>query len=81
MDITKQHQARAALEKRISRDQEIGDQLRIIIDTIPTLALKCLCRTAPPDSSIALAAAYGSLSREARWGWTVAIQLPKILRS
>ena len=74
MDITEQHQAKAALEKALAEIKKSEDQLRIIIDTIPTLAWCTL-----PDGSAEFLNQrwldYTGLSvEEARnWGWTVAI--------
>ena len=38
IDVTEQRQARAALEKALAEIKKSEDQLRTIIDTIPTLA-------------------------------------------
>jgi PAS domain S-box-containing protein len=74
MDITEQHQAKAALEKALAEIKKSEDQLRIIIDTIPTLAWCTL-----PDGSAEFLNQrwldYTGLStEEARnWGWRVAL--------
>jgi PAS domain S-box-containing protein len=74
MDITEQHQARAALEKAFTEIKKSEDQLRIIIDTIPTLAWCTL-----PDGSAEFINQrwldyMGLSAEEARdWGWRVAI--------
>ena len=74
MDITEQHHANAALEKALVEIKKSEDQLRIIIDTIPTLAWCTL-----PDGSAEFLnqrwLEYTGLSAaEAQgWGWTVAI--------
>jgi PAS domain S-box-containing protein len=74
MDITEQHQAKAALQKAFAEIKKSEDQLRIIIDTIPTLAWCTL-----PDGSAEFLNQrwldYTGLStEEARnWGWTVVI--------
>ncbi len=74
IDITEQHQARAALEKAFTEIKKSEDQLRIIIDTIPILAWCTL-----PDGSAEFINQrwldYMGLSAEkARdWGWRVAI--------
>src|SRR5439155_23112048 len=74
MDITEQHLGRAALEKAFTEIKKSEDQLRIIIDTIPTLAWCTL-----PDGSAEFINQrwldYMGLSAEkARdWGWRVAI--------
>ena len=46
IDVTEQHQARAALEKAFAEIKKSEDQLRVIIDTIPALAWSTL-----PDGS------------------------------
>jgi PAS domain S-box-containing protein len=74
IDITEQHQARAALEKAFTEIKKSEDQLRIIIDTIPTLAWCTL-----PDGSAEFINQrwldyMGLSAEEARdWGWRVAI--------
>ena len=74
IDITVQHQARAALEKAFTEIKKSEDQLRIIIDTIPTLAWCTL-----PDGSAEFINQrwldyMGLSAEEARdWGWRVAI--------
>jgi PAS domain S-box-containing protein len=74
IDITEQRQARAALEKALAEVKKSEDQLRTIIDTIPTLAWCTL-----PDGSAEFLNQrwldYTGLSaQEAQgWGWTVAI--------
>ena len=74
MDVTEQHRAKAALEKALAEIKKSEDQLRIIIDTIPTLAWCTL-----PDGSAEFLNQrwldYTGLSvGEARnWGWTVVI--------
>src|SRR3989441_947895 len=74
MDITEQHLARAALEKALAEIKKSEDQLRIIIDTIPTLAWCTL-----PDGSAEFLNQrwldYTGLSTEEakNWGWTVAL--------
>ena len=74
MDVTEQHRAKAALEKALAELKKSEDQLRIIIDTIPTLAWCTL-----PDGSAEFLNQrwldYTGLStEEARnWGWTVAL--------
>jgi PAS domain S-box-containing protein len=74
IDVTEQRQARAALEKALAEIKKSEDRLRIIIDTIPTLAWSSL-----PDGSAEFLNQrwldYTGLSaQEAQgWGWTVAI--------
>jgi len=74
IDITEQYQARAALEKAFTEIKKSEDQLRIIIDTIPTLAWCTL-----PDGSAEFINQrwldyMGLSAEEARdWGWRVAI--------
>src|SRR5271166_2607658 len=47
MDVTEQHQARAALEKAFDEIQKSEERLRLTLDTIPSTVLCCL-----PDGSI-----------------------------
>ncbi len=74
IDVTEQYQARAALEKAFTEIKKSEDQLRIIIDTIPTLAWCTL-----PDGSAEFINQrwldyMGLSAEEARdWGWRVAI--------
>jgi PAS domain S-box-containing protein len=74
MDVTEQHHAKAALEKAFAEIKKSEDDLRIIIDTIPTLAWRTL-----PDGSAEYINQrwlnYTGLSAEeaAGWGWTVAL--------
>jgi PAS domain S-box-containing protein len=74
VDVTEQRQARAELEKAFARIKKSEDQLRVIIDTIPTLAWSTL-----PDGSAGFLSRswldYTGLSaEEARnGGWSVAL--------
>jgi len=74
IDVTEQRQARAALENALAEIKKSEDRLRVIIDTIPTLAWSIL-----PDGSAEFINQrwldYTGLSaEEARdWGWSVAI--------
>jgi PAS domain S-box-containing protein len=74
IDVTEQHQARAALEKAFTEIKKSEDQLRIIIDTIPTLAW-CALRDGSAEFLNQRWHDYTGLSaQEAQgWGWTVAI--------
>jgi PAS domain S-box-containing protein len=47
MDVTEQHQARAALENAFDEIQKSEERLRLTLDTIPSTVLSCL-----PDGSI-----------------------------
>jgi PAS domain S-box-containing protein len=74
IDVTEQRQARAALQRAFDDIKRSEDQLRTIVDTIPTLAW-----SARPDGSIEFFNRpwldYTGLSPKAAldWGWTVAI--------
>jgi PAS domain S-box-containing protein len=47
MDVTEQHQARAALEKAFDEIKKSQDRLRLVIDTIPSMVWSAL-----PDGSV-----------------------------
>jgi PAS domain S-box-containing protein len=68
IDITEQRQTRAALEKALADIKKSEDQLRIIIDTIPTPAWSSL-----PDGSVEFLSQrwldYTGLSKEEARGW------------
>ena len=74
VDITEQHETRTALEKAFADVKKSEDQLRRIINTIPTLAW-----SAGPDGSgeffnqrwLDYTGLSGDQARD--WGWTVAI--------
>ena len=74
IDVTEQRQARVALENALAEIKKSEDRLRVIIDTIPTLAWSTL-----PDGSAEFINQrwldYTGLSaEEARdWGWSIAI--------
>jgi PAS domain S-box-containing protein len=74
IDVTEQHQARMALQKAFGEVQKSEDRLRLIIDTIPTLAWCAL-----PDGSAEFLSKrwldFTGLSAEQaqNWGWTTAI--------
>jgi len=74
IDVTEQHQARVKLEKALAEIKKSEDRLRIIIDTIPTMAW-----SDRPDGSCEFLSRgwldYTGLSMEEalNWGWTVAI--------
>ena len=71
IDVTEQHQARAELEKALAEIKKSEDRLRVIIDTIPTMAW-----TDRPDGSAEFLSRgwldYTGLSMEEalNWGWT-----------
>ena len=73
IDVTEQHQARAALEKAFAEIKKSEDQLRVIIDTIPALAWSTL-----PDGSAEFVNQrwhdYTGLAEETQdWDWSIAI--------
>ena len=74
IDVTEQRQARAALENALAEIKKSEDRLRVIIDTIPTLAWSIL-----PDGSAEFVNQRwldytGLPAEEARdWGWSIAI--------
>jgi len=47
MDVTEQHEAKAALEKAFAEIKKSQDRLRLVIDTIPGMVWSCL-----PDGSV-----------------------------
>jgi len=47
MDVTQQHQARAALERSFDEIKRSEDRLRLVIDTIPGMVWSAL-----PDGSV-----------------------------
>jgi PAS domain S-box-containing protein len=74
IDVTEQRQARAELEKALAKIKKSEDRLRVIIDTIPTMAW-----VDRPDGSAEFLSRgwldYTGLSIEQalNWGWTVVI--------
>ena len=74
IDITEQLRARTDLEKALAKIRKSEDQLRVIIDTIPTLSW-----STQPDGSVEFISRswldYTGLSMdEARnWGWSVVL--------
>lgn len=74
IDVTEQHQARAALEKALAEVQQSESRLRRIINTIPTLAW-----SARPDGSVDYFndrwLAYTGLGLELalNWAWSAAV--------
>jgi PAS domain S-box-containing protein len=74
MDVTEQHQARAALEKALDQIKRSQDRLKLVIDTIPSMVWRAL-----PDGSIDFVSqsweSYYGLSLEDidRLGWDVVI--------
>jgi len=74
IDITEQRQARADLEKALAKIRKSEDRLRVIIDTIPTMAWT----TQPEGSAEFLSRSWldytGLSMEEARnWGWRVVL--------
>ena len=79
IDVTEQRQARAELEKALAEIKKSEDRLRVIIDTIPTMAW-----VDRPDGSAEFLSRgwldYTGLSMEEalNWGWAV-VFTPKTL--
>jgi len=74
IDITEQRQARADLEKALTKIRKSEDRLRVIIDTIPAMAWS----TQPDGSAQFLSRSWldytGLSMEEARnWGWSVVL--------
>ena len=82
MDVTEQHQARAALEKAFGEIKNSQDRLRLIIDTIPGMVWSAL-----PDGSVDFIsqrwAEYHGLSLEdlRRQGWEAVIHPDDVPRA
>ena len=74
IDVTEQRQARAELEKALAEIKKSEDRLRVIIDTIPTMAW-----VDRPDGSAEFLSRgwldYTGLSMEEalNWGWAVVL--------
>jgi PAS domain S-box-containing protein len=74
MDITEQHDAKAALEKALAEIKKSEDRLRVIIDTIPTLAWSTLADGSAEFLNQRWLDYTGLSAEEARnWGWSIAV--------
>ncbi len=82
MDVTEQHQARAALEKAFGEIKNSQDRFRLVIDTIPGMVWSAL-----PDGSVDFFsqrwAEYHGISLEdfGRQGWEVVIHPDDVVRA
>ena len=82
IDVTEQRQARAELEKALAEIKKSEDRLRVIIDTIPTMAW-----VDRPDGSAEFLSRgwldYTGLSMEEalNWGWAVGTSLRRLYRA
>ena len=74
IDVTEQRQARAALENALAEIKKSEDRLRVIIDTIPTLAWSTLPNGSAEFINQRWLDYTGLSAEEARdWGWSIAI--------
>jgi PAS domain S-box-containing protein len=74
IDVTEQRQARAALENALAEIKKSEDRLRVIIDTMPTLAWSTLPNGSAEFINQRWLDYTGLSAEEARdWGWSIAI--------
>jgi PAS domain S-box-containing protein len=82
MDVTEQHQARAALEKAFDEIKKSQDQLQLVIDTIPAMVWSSLPDGSTDFVSQSWVEYYGlTLEDIDRVGWEVVIHPDDVARA